>query len=71
MGIWLSCGHREDDFDKHYSITTKEWEIGEDGWTKALGYKTVCRSCYENYQKESEIFDTDEEAMNWLFSESI
>ena len=31
MGIWLSCGHREDNFEKHHSITTKEWDVGEEG----------------------------------------
>ena len=71
MGIWLSCGHREDEFKNQYSITTKEWEITERGWTKALGYKTVCYFCYKKYRKEKAIFDTDKEAMSWLFSDKI
>ena len=71
MGIWLSCGHREDDFDKQYNITTKEWTIGEDGWQKALSYKTVCYNCYKEYEKEGDIFYSDEEATKWLFSEAI
>jgi hypothetical protein len=66
MGVWLSCGHREDDFDKHYSITTKEWSIGEDGWGKALSYKTVCYTCYKECEKEGIVFYNDKEATEWL-----
>lgn len=68
MGYILSCGHREDDEDKHYSVTTKEWEVGEDGWHKALSYKTVCYSCYKEYEKEGIICYSDEEAFEWLHS---
>jgi hypothetical protein len=66
MGIWLSCGHREDDFEKHHSVTTQEHTIGEDGWQKALSYKTVCYNCYKEYEKEGILFYSDEEAMTWL-----
>ena len=66
MGIWLSCGHREDDFDKHNSISTKEWTIGEDGYSKAISYKTVCEDCYKEYQKEGVLFYSDDEAFGWL-----
>lgn len=69
MGIWLSCGHREDDFDNHHSITTKEWDIGTEGWHKALSYKTVCETCYKDHQKEGALFYSDEEAFNWLHNE--
>ena len=61
--ITLSCGHREDDFDKHYSIMTKEWSREH---TKAVGYKSVCLSCFRNYEKSGELLYTDKEAMEWL-----
>jgi hypothetical protein len=61
--VTLSCGHREDDFDKHYSIITREWTREN---TKAIGYKSVCLSCYLRYQKSGELFHSDEEAFNWL-----
>lgn len=66
MGIWLSCGHREDNFEKHHSITTKEWNVGEEGWHKVLSYQTVCETCYKEYQEEGTIFYSDEEAIDWL-----
>ncbi len=61
--IILSCGHREDDFDHHYSIMTKEWSREN---TKAVGYKTVCHTCVKMYEKLGELLYTDEEAMQWL-----
>lgn len=63
MSIILSCGHREDDFDKHYSIMTKEWSREH---TKAVGYKSVCLSCFRDYEKSKELIYTDEEALRWL-----
>lgn len=66
MGIWLSCGHREDDFDKHHAIITKESDIDEDGWKKAIGYKVVCEDCFKEYQSEGELFNNEEEAIKWL-----
>ena len=61
--IILSCGHREDDLEKHYNIMSKEWtEQGK----KAVGYKTVCLSCYKEYEKQSLILYSDKEAMEWL-----
>lgn len=67
MAMYLSCGHREDDFDKHHNILTKEWEITHDGWVKAVGYKTVCLSCYNAYEKDELLLD-EQEAMEWLKS---
>jgi hypothetical protein len=61
--VILSCGHREDDFDKHYSVMTKEWSREN---TKAVGYKTICLSCYVAYQQEDYLLQTDDEAMHWL-----
>lgn len=68
MSVILSCGHREDDFDKHYSIMTKDSFIDGDGWKKAVGYRTVCLSCYKLYEKAGQLLYTDEEAMEWLNS---
>jgi len=65
MSIILSCGHREDDFDKHYNIMTKEWSREN---TKAVGYMSVCLSCYKLYEKEGQLLYTDEESMEWLHS---
>jgi hypothetical protein len=63
MPIILSCGHREDDYDNHYSVMTKEWTREN---TKAVGYKTVCLSCYVQLRENEELFNTDEEATEWL-----
>jgi hypothetical protein len=69
MGYILSCGHREDDEEKHYSITTKEWVVDESGWNKALSYKTVCQPCYKKYEKEGNLCYSDEEAFEWLHND--
>jgi hypothetical protein len=66
--IILSCGHREDDFDKHKNVMIKEWTINEDGWMKAVAYKCVCLHCFLEYEKDGLILYTDEEAMEWIKS---
>jgi hypothetical protein len=63
MSVILSCGHREDDFDRHYNIMTKEWSREN---TKAISYKTVCLHCYEQSEMHGEVLYTDEEAMQWI-----
>lgn len=63
MSVILSCGHREDDFDKHYNIMTKEWSREN---TKAVAYKCVCLSCFRDYEKTGDMFYSDKEAMEWL-----
>jgi hypothetical protein len=63
MSVILSCGHREDDFDKHYSIMTKDWSREN---TKAVGYRTVCAVCYKMYEAEGLLLYTDDEAMEWI-----
>jgi hypothetical protein len=65
MPIILSCGHREDDYDNHYAIMTKEWSRE---FTKAVGYKTVCAQCRDDYAKDDQLLYTDDEAMEWLRS---
>ena len=68
MSVILSCGHREDNFDKHFPVMTKEWDITEDGWTKAVGYSTVCLHCFERYEMQGAVLYTEDEAMEWLRS---
>ena len=63
MSIILSCGHREDDFDKHYNVMTKDWSREN---TKAVGYRTVCLSCYKSYESEGLLLYSDEEAVEWI-----
>lgn len=67
MSFILSCGHSEDDMDKHYRIMTKDTEITERGWEKAVGYRTVCHACYKLYEVEGLLLYSDKEAMEWLF----
>ena len=64
--VILSCGHREDDFDKHHSIATKDWTIGEDGWQKSICYQTVCETCYKEHQVEGSILESEAEEIQWL-----
>ena len=69
MSVILSCGHREDDFDKHHSIMTKDQDITEDGWVKAVGYRTVCLSCYKQYESNAMLLYSDKEAEEWLHND--
>jgi hypothetical protein len=61
--VILSCGHREDDFDRHFNVMTKEWSREN---TKAVAYKCVCLHCLLDYEKEKIILNTDDEALQWL-----
>lgn len=61
--IILSCGHREDDFDKHYHVIVKSCTRE---WTKALAYRSVCKACHDEYAAHGEIFDNEKDAMIWL-----
>jgi hypothetical protein len=63
MTVILSCGHREDDFDRHYNVMTKEWTREN---TKAVAYKCVCFHCLMEYEKDKTILNTDDEALQWL-----
>lgn len=69
MGIIASCGHRVDEVDDLNNIATKEWEITEDGWTRAIAYKSVCASCKEDYEKENAILYTEQDEINWFKGE--
>jgi len=66
MGCWLSCGHREDDDEKHYSVQTKSYSRD---WSKAVSYQTVCHTCYQEYEKEGSILRSDKEAFEWLHND--
>lgn len=66
MSIIASCGHSVEDFDDTKAIATKEWTINEEGWTKAVGYKTVCQTCYEEYKKTDAILESEAEEFDWL-----
>lgn len=61
--IILSCGHPESNFDKHHNVMIKEWTREN---TKAVGYLTVCLSCYKEYENDAQILYSDKEAMEWL-----
>ena len=63
MSVILSCGHREDDFDRHFNVMTKEWSREN---RKAVAYKCVCFHCLMEYEKEKTILNSDDEALQWL-----
>lgn len=70
MAHILSCGHREDDFDKQYNVITKSSSCDEDGFKKAIAYSTVCKECKDFYIEEDLLFETEDEAIKWLQSDS-
>lgn len=63
MSIILSCGHREDDFDKHHSIIVRS--CARD-FSLAIGYMTVCADCKQYYADNGLLFETESDAMKWL-----
>lgn len=66
MGIIASCGHRVGEVDDLHNIATKAWDIGEEGWVKAIHYSSVCEDCFKEYEGEGSILYTEEEEINWL-----
>jgi len=66
MSIRASCGHEVQEIEDTYNIATKEWEINEDGWQKAVAYKSVCKDCYEEYKKNDAILSSEAEEFDWL-----
>ena len=66
MSIILTCGHRVEEIEDGIQIATKEWTIDEDGWQKAIGYKSVCKDCYEEYKKNDALIDSEAEEFDWL-----
>jgi len=71
MTVILSCGHEENDFDKHYNIMTKGEDVGVDGWHRTISYMTVCGSCKHWYQENNDILYNEEEAMEWLNGDEL
>lgn len=63
MSWILSCGHREDDDSKHFNVMTKECSREN---TKAVGYKTVCLFCHNQYVKHGVLLETQADAAEWL-----
>ncbi len=66
MGIIGSCGHRVEELDDLINISTKEWEINEEGWVKAVAYQSVCKECYEEYKSHDAIIESEAEELDWL-----
>ncbi len=68
MSIILSCGHATEDLDEGINVSIKAFTIGENGWQKAIEYKTVCKACYEEYKAEGYVLDPDQEVY-WLIED--
>jgi hypothetical protein len=66
MSIHASCGHQVQEIEDCHEVATKEWTINEEGWCKAIGYKSLCEDCYENYKKHDAILYTEAEEFDWL-----
>lgn len=69
MSIIGSCGHQVESFEELHQISTKAWDITEEGWVKAIHYSSVCQSCKEDYEKEGYVLKTTEEEYAWLRGE--
>lgn len=64
--IVLSCGHEVADFDHTFAVMVKATDReGE----KAIGYMVVCGPCEDGYRQVGHIFDTEEQAQEWLKKE--
>ena len=66
MGIIGSCGHRVEELEELINISTKEWEITQEGWVKAVAYKSICKDCYKEYKSTDSIIESEAEELDWL-----
>ena len=63
MATILSCGHREDNERRQFSVMTKDWSKDH---KKAVAYQCVCLHCLEEYERDNMVLYDDAEAMRWL-----
>jgi len=61
--ITLTCMHKVDNFDDSYCVTVKDYDKTGN---RAVAYKTVCHSCYKEYEISGELFYDDNDAFTWL-----
>ena len=61
--IILSCGHEVDSFDESHQVVVKSTDRENE---KALAFMSVCQSCKNRYQREGELFETNEQGYQWL-----
>lgn len=66
MPIILSCGHELKDQEEGWSIATKEYSKD---WSRAVSYRTVCKTCHEWYEKEDLVLHTQQEEFDWIRGE--
>jgi hypothetical protein len=69
--ITLSCGHGVDDYDDTYQAITKDWTHDQHGTQRALRYGLVCAGCLERYRHFNQLFETEEQALDWMTEEDI
>ena len=69
MAIIGSCGHQVENFDDLYQISTKAWEVTEEGWVRAIHYSSVCKECKKEYKEEGYILESTKEEYDWLKGE--
>ena len=63
MTIILSCGHKVDDMDDAINVVTKEWARDSE---RAVGYSTVCKNCYYEYEANGDLLLSEQDELNWL-----
>ena len=70
--IRLSCGHGVDDYDDDvYNVITKDWTHDQHGSHRALRYGSVCGGCLERYRHFNQLFESEEQALDWVTEEDI
>jgi len=61
--ITLTCMHKVDNVDDSYCVTVKDYDRTGN---RAVAYKTVCHSCYKEYENSGDLFYKDDDALSWL-----
>jgi hypothetical protein len=56
MTTIASCGHRINDNDASYIVTTEEETISEQGWIPCQVTKCICGDCYDEAIEAEETF---------------
>ena len=64
--IVLTCGHKVQNFAHVFHIMHKATN-GEGG--KAMAYSTACGACEDHYRRAGLLFDSQEDADDWLKQE--
>lgn len=63
MTIILTCGHKIEDFDDEIQCAVAGYSRS---FGRAVFYKSLCKQCYDEYEKDGMILHDEGEENKWL-----